>query len=97
MSVVVERSNVFVGRGEDVAIAGFFFCQRTKTLRKMWLILVEKAVLMSVVSKTLRLVKSNFRFKIYFRFQIYISLKVDYTAFDWLKPDVRFHIFEARF
>ena len=52
---------------------------------------------MSVVSKTLRLVKSNFRFKIYFRFQIYISLKVDYTVFDWLKPDVRFHIFEARF
>ena len=36
-----------------------FFCQRTKTLRKMWLILVEKAVLTSVVSKMLRLVISN--------------------------------------
>ena len=31
------------------------------------------------------------------RCHIYISLKLDYTVFDWLKPDVRFYIFEARF
>ena len=59
----------------------------------MWLILVEKAVLTLVVSKMLRLVKSNFRFKIYFRFQIYISLKVDYTVFDCLKPDTLMDFF----
>ena len=34
MSVVVERSNVFVGRGEDVAIAGFFFLSEDKDLEE---------------------------------------------------------------